>query len=163
MEQSTINNIKKMLDDYNNLKARIKELELQNNQLCEMYKALDCFEMSENIEIAKTALNDEILLNLQYINEYTQQLDNFNDAIERLYNENRDYKTELRQDAMNTFKRMIDNATSDYQNGYSFEVFKRQNDHANDWLAKRMAYLDGIIDNPTAFATMINLGLGSLD
>lgn len=162
MKKSTINNIKKMLDDYNNYLTRIKELEAQNRKLSDMYVDLADMEMSDNLGRAKDAILAEIELNKTCIAEYTTLVNSYDELIENAYDENRDYKTELRQDAMSTFKTMIDNATSDYMNGYTYDVFKRQNDRANEWLVKRMTYLDGIIDNPTAFATMINFGLGSL-
>lgn len=163
MKKSIINSIKLMLDDYNEYVSRIKELSAQNKRLKEMLIELNGMEASDNIDKAKGAINSEMTLNDSRITEYTALVNSYDELIKSVYDESRDYKTELRHDAMNTFKTMLDNATSDYMNGYSYDVFSRQNERANTWLTKRMTYLDSIIDNPTAFATMINLGLGTLE
>lgn len=162
MKKVDINNIKKMLDAYNELIERIKFLNAENKKIMSTVATLENLEPCNNVNTAIDALKAEYKLNNDFIIEYTMQANEYDELIENAYDETRNYKDELKQDAINSFKAMIANATVDLSVGYTYDYFEAETNKANNWLKERMTKLDVIANNFEAFAFMINTGIGSL-
>jgi len=163
MKKTDINNIKKMLNAYNELNDRIKTLNAENKKIMSAVATLENIEPSDNVNTAIDALKAEYKLNNEYIIEYTMQANEYDELIERAYDETRNYKDELRQDAIITYKTSVANAVSDIENGgFSTEHLKKQTEKSLAWLNNRLNTLDVITSNTEAFAFMINTGIGSL-